>query len=182
MYLSVCMCVCMYLCVYVCVCICVYMCVCISVCVCICVCVCVCVVNISPGLHCQAGVKVDEMIKQFSSSGILHYSTESKLASVCEERLIKDHLGYLYSAIDVIIQKEISDGWFNLVGGWGYSLLLVLFVDLSNLCKLLSRVVGAVDPLVTAFEEHVKNKGTSSYNYVTCVTCLYFNCTDYVVV
>ena len=62
---------------------------------------------------------MDEMIKQFARTGILHYSTESKLASVCEERLIKDHLGYLYSAIDIIVQKEISNGWFDLAGGGG---------------------------------------------------------------
>ena len=45
----------------------------------------------------------------------------------------------------------------------------MLFVDLSNLCKLLSRVVGAVDPLVTAFERHVKNKGISVMHLV-CIS------------
>lgn len=54
------------------------------------------------------------MIQQFSDSGILHHSTEDKLAAVCEERLIKDHLGYLHSAINSIVQHEISAGWCDL--------------------------------------------------------------------
>ena len=105
----------------------------------------------------QAGAKLDEMMKQLTTSRILHCSTEIKLATVCEERLIKDHLGYLHSAINKIVQNEVTSGWSDLLGGRGW--LHVVFADLSNLCKLLSRVGGAVDPLVTAFEEHVKNKG-----------------------
>ena len=57
------------------------------------------------------------MIKQFTDSPVLHCSTQSKLAVVCEERLIKDHLGYLHSAINNIIQNEISSGGCALVGG-----------------------------------------------------------------
>ena len=78
----------------------------------------------------QAGAKLDEMIKQFAASGILHGSTDSKLATVCEDRLIKDHLGYLHSAINVIVQNEITSGTFDLVGGWGYSSLHVLLQTL----------------------------------------------------
>ena len=66
----------------------------------------------------QAGDKLDVMMKQFANSGMLHCSTESKLATVCEDRLIKDHLGYLQSAINVIVQNEVTSGW-SLVGGWG---------------------------------------------------------------
>lgn len=68
-------------------------------------------------LHWQAGAKLDEMIKQFSDSGILHCSTQSKLTAVCEERLIKDHLGYLHSAINAIVNNETSSGQYGLVGG-----------------------------------------------------------------
>lgn len=67
----------------------------------------------------QAGAKLDEMMKQFATSGILHSSTESKLATVCEDWLIKDHLGYLHSAITVIVQNELTSGWSQLVGGRG---------------------------------------------------------------
>ena len=59
------------------------------------------------------------MIKQFSDSGILHSSTQSKLATVCEERLIKDHLDYLHSAVTVIVQNEISTGGCGLIEGRG---------------------------------------------------------------
>ena len=58
-------------------------------------------------------------MKQFATGGILHSSTESKLATVCEDRLIRDHLGYLHSAINIIVQNEITSGWSDLVGGWG---------------------------------------------------------------
>ena len=95
------------------------------------------------------------MIQQFS---ILHCSTQNKMSAVCKERLIKDHLGYLHSAVNVIVQNEISSGGYGFMGGASTN-LIVLVTDLSNLCKLLSCVAGALDPLVTAFEEHVKNKG-----------------------
>ena len=57
------------------------------------------------------------MVQQFADSGILHCSTTSKLAAVCEERLVKDHLGYLHSAVNVIVQNETISGWCRLVGG-----------------------------------------------------------------
>lgn len=41
----------------------------------------------------------------------------------------------------------------------GAELTAFVVADLSNLCKLLRRVQGALDPLVTAFEEHVRSKG-----------------------
>lgn len=41
----------------------------------------------------------------------------------------------------------------------GLHLIPCIVTDLSNLCKLLSRVYGALEPLVMAFEEHVKKKG-----------------------
>ena len=44
----------------------------------------------------------------------------------------------------------------------GLDLTACAVTDLSNLCKLLSRVRGALEPLVSAFEEHVKNKGMTS--------------------
>ena len=43
----------------------------------------------------------------------------------------------------------------------GLDLTACVITDLSNLCKLLNHVCGALEPLVTAFEEHVKNKGIS---------------------
>ena len=43
----------------------------------------------------------------------------------------------------------------------GLKLNVYIVTDLNNLCKLLNRVDGALEPLVTAFEEHVKNKGVS---------------------
>ena len=57
------------------------------------------------------------MTQQFADSGVLHCSTVNKLAAVCEERLIKDHLGYLHSAVNVIVQNETNSGWCSLVGG-----------------------------------------------------------------
>lgn len=73
--------------------------------------------NMCTCIVCQAKAKLDDMIQQFSETGMLHFSTKSKLVAVCEERLIKDHLSYLHSAINVMVHNEISSGWYNLVGG-----------------------------------------------------------------
>ena len=50
----------------------------------------------------------------------------------------------------------------------GLQLNACIVTELSNLCKLLNRVDGALEPLVTAFEEHVKKKGMQRMIFISC--------------
>lgn len=50
------------------------------------------------------------MIKKYSH--VLHLSTRTKLAAVCEQQLVIDQLEYLHSGINNIVCNEISSGEF----------------------------------------------------------------------
>ncbi|XP_065896502.1 cullin-2-like isoform X2 [Dysidea avara] len=89
----------------------------------------------------KAAIKLNEMTERYNH--VFHSSTRTKLAAMCEQRLVADQLEYLHSGINNIVCNEMSS-------------------DLTNLYQLLHHDQRALDPLVTAFEEHVKSKGIAA--------------------
>lgn len=70
----------------------------------------------------------------------LHFSSVSKLRKQCEERMITDHLEFLYSECKSMVSNEKSN-------------------DLSNLYTLLKPIPDGLKALIQAFLDHIKNEG-----------------------
>ena len=88
---------------------------------------------------------MEEVIKKLEEENrraqkYLHVSSISKLRKECEERMITDHLDFLYSECKEMVSVEKRN-------------------DLRNLYILLKPVPDALKTLIQTFLDHIKNEG-----------------------
>uniref|UniRef100_U5EWS4 Cullin-2 n=1 Tax=Corethrella appendiculata TaxID=1370023 RepID=U5EWS4_9DIPT len=94
---------------------------------------------------CSVSQYMEEVIKKMEEESkraqkYLHISSIPKLRKECEERMITDHLDFLYSEINEMVSMEKQS-------------------DLRNLYTLLKPVPDALKTLIQTFLDHIKNEG-----------------------
>lgn len=94
---------------------------------------------------CSVSQYMEEVIKKLDEESrraqkFLHPSSLSKLRKQCEERMITDHLDFLYSECKEMVSYERRN-------------------DLKNMYTLLKPIPDALKILIQAFLDHIKNEG-----------------------
>lgn len=72
-----------------------------------------------------------------------YFSSISKLRKQCEERMITDHLDFLYSECKEMVSQEKR-------------------ADLSNMYVLLKPIPDGLKNLIQIFLDHIKNEGVET--------------------
>ena len=73
----------------------------------------------------------------------LHTHTEERLQKICEKVFIENHLGKLYCEFKNLLDAEKTE-------------------DLRRMYRLLSKVSGAIDPLLVILEKYIIDEGNSA--------------------
>ncbi|XP_037031220.1 cullin-2 [Bradysia coprophila] len=97
---------------------------------------------------CSVSQYMEELIKKLEDENkraqkYLHNSSISKLRKQCEERMITDHLDFLYSECKEMVSQEKR-------------------ADLSNMYILLKPIPDGLKNLIQIFLDHIKNEGTET--------------------
>lgn len=109
---------------------------------------------------CSVSQYMEEVIKKLDDENrraqkYLHTSSISKLRKQCEERMITDHLDFLYSECKEMVSQERR-------------------TDLSNMYTLLKPIPDGLKNLIQTFLDHVKNEGIETISTLkgenVCIT------------